>query len=211
MRLFILFLTLVLSFSAFAADIVVMGLFKHRAVLTIDGERRVLAVGQTSPEGVKLVSADADAAVLEVDGKTSRYLLGNQIGASYAAPSEEVIRLWPDRSGMYTVTGSINGRPVSYLVDTGATTIAMNSGEARRLGIPFQLRGHPQSVETASGVERAYRVTLDSVRAGDIQLHNVEAVVLEGNMPSQILLGMSFLRRLHMEREGEALVLRKTN
>jgi aspartyl protease family protein len=197
--------------STFAADVIVMGLFTGRAVLSIDGQRRVLEVGQASPEGVKLISADADAAVLEIEGTRSRYTLGNQIGATYAAPAGQVVRLWPNSSGMYTVTGSINGMPVKYLVDTGATTIAMNSGEARRLGISYRLKGQRLSVETASGVERAFKVVLDAVRVGDIQVRNVEAVVLDGNMPSQILLGMSFLSRVHMEREGQALLLRKTN
>ena len=187
-----------------------MGLFRDRAVLTIDGQRRVLGVGQTSPEGVKLVSADAEGAVLEIEGVSKRYQLGSQIGASYIPPAEQTIRLWPDGSGMYFTTGSINGMPVKFLVDTGATTIAMNANEARRLGINYRMQGSRGTVETASGVERAFGVMLDTVRVGEIQIRNVKAVVLEGNMPSEVLLGNSFLGRVHMEREGEALVLRKT-
>lgn len=202
---------LALSLPAAATEVAVLGLFKDRAVLMIDGQRRVLNVGQESPEGVKLISADADAAVLEFDGKRERLALGGEIGASYEAPkNDKVVKLWPDGHGMFLTTGSINGMPVKFLVDTGATSVAMNAGEARRLGIDYRMRGEEGAVETASGRARAFKVQLNSVRVGELQLTNVQGVVIDGDSPREVLLGNSFLSRVHMEREGQALLLRQT-
>jgi aspartyl protease family protein len=195
---------------AVATEVAVVGLFKDRVVVTIDGQRRVIAVGQSSPEGVKLISADTEGAVLEVDGAAARYKLGDEIGASYAAPAGKSVKLWPDGSGMYFVAGSINGVPVKFLVDTGATSVAMNSNEARRLGISYRLKGEQGAVETASGVARAWSVQLNSVKVGELQLTGVQAVVIDGDMPREVLLGNTFLSRVHMERDGQALLLRQT-
>lgn len=190
-------------------DIVVLGLFKDKAVLTIDGNRRVLKSGERSPEGVRLVSADSEAAVLEVDGRTRRHLLGTHIGSRYTAPSMREVQLWPDAAGMYRTTGSINGRTIDFLVDTGATNVALNANQARRLGIDYRLNGKVGMASTASGMSRYWAVRLDAVRIGDILLRNVDAAILEGNFPTQALLGMSFLGRLEMMREADALRLRQ--
>lgn len=195
--------------AAAAVDtVVVLGLFKDKAVLEIDGRRRLLSAGQTSPEGVTLVSADAHAAVLEIDGRRATYELGTRINAEYAAPAEQPsVHIWPTERGMYTVTGSINGFPVRFVVDTGATYLAMNRGEAKRLGIDYLVEGEPGVAQTASGRIDTYRVVLDRVRVGDILLRNVPAAVLDGEHPAEVLLGMSFLNRVDMRREGDAIVL----
>jgi aspartyl protease family protein len=190
-------------------DVSILALFKDKALVRVDGARRVLSVGQTSPEGVKLIAADSEGATLEIDGRRKRYALGDHIGSHYAAPSSREVRLWPDDQGMYLANGSINGQPVEFLVDTGASQVALNAAQARRLGIDFRFDGQRGAVETASGVARAYRVRLDRVKIGDIQLRNVEAVVLDGSRPRHALLGMSFLRRLELKREAGALVLRQ--
>jgi aspartyl protease family protein len=110
---------------------------------------------------------------------------------------------------MYLAAGSINGYTIDFLVDTGATTVAMNSTTAKRLGISYRLEGRPGIVETASGQEKVYRVMLDTVTVGSIRLRNIPAMVLEGGMPRQVLLGMSFLRQLDIERKGTALMLKQ--
>ncbi len=204
------FLIAVLSLPAttYARDIVVLGLFTGKAVVQIDGTRRVLSVGQSSPEGVRLVNSDSEAAVLEVNGRQARYTLGAHIGSSFEAAKGEEVRIWPDNGGMYATDGTINGQPIGFLVDTGATLISMNADDARRLGIDFVKDGRPAMLETASGRERAFQVMIDSVSVGGIKLHNVAAVVLEGSMPSTALLGMSFLNRVDMQRDGQALVLK---
>lgn len=209
-RLALLFL--VLSFhtlTAWAQEITVLGLFTGKVVLNIDGERRVLAIGERSPEGVRLLAADSDGAELEVGGKRQRYSLGMHIGSNYQAAQKAEVQIWPDASGMFMTSGTINGYTVEFMVDTGATLVSINGEQARRLGIDYRREGKPALVETASGRERAYQVLLDSVSVGALKIHNVPAVVLDGNLPSTILLGMSFLGRMEMERRSGALVLIK--
>lgn len=202
-------ITSILVFPAHAEDVQVIGLFKDRALLSIDGSQRLLRSGEASPEGIRLISADSDGAVLEVNGVQSRHALGGRAGGRMAAPVQAEMRLLADAQGMFQATGSINGRLVKLLVDTGANAVAMNSGQARQLGVDFRLHGKPTQVTTASGVEMAWQLKLDNVKLGGIQLRNVDAVVLEGAFPHTILLGMSFLGQLHMQREGTLLLLRQ--
>ncbi len=209
--LLILLASLLLLSPVRAAEpqIRVLGLFSSKAVLEIDGQRRVLAEGQISPEGVRLISADSDAAVLEVNGKRQRMGLGRHIGSSFRAAEKKSLTLWPDRGGMYSTVGSVNGYTVNFLLDTGASSIAMNAATAKRMGINYRLDGKIGAANTASGVVKTYRVLLDRVTVGAIKQHNVPAVVIEGSHPLQVLLGMSFLKRLEMVREGEALHLKQ--
>lgn len=187
----------------------VMALFADKAMLQIDGKQRLLRAGQRSPEGVLLVSADARGAVIEVNGKRESYALGSQVGGHFARRQMAEVKIWADKRGAYYTTGSINGRLVDMLVDTGATTIAMSEVEARRLGIPYRVHGEKTAVRTASGVARAYAVTLDRVQVGELALQQVKAVVVEGNSPHRVLLGMSFLSRVKMEQKGSLMVLQR--
>ncbi|MBT6272985.1 MAG: TIGR02281 family clan AA aspartic protease [Chromatiales bacterium] len=197
--------------SAFAVQqISVLALFTNQAMVDIDGKRRKLKKGEPSPEGVILISATAKAAILEVDGKQSQYQLGRRISTRFIGPRKgAVLRIWPTSNGMYVTTGSINGFPVRFLVDTGATLIAMNRNEARRLGIDFRVEGRESRSTTASGVVRTYEIRLPRVKVGDIELKNVGAAVIDGNFPAEILLGNSFLNRLDMQRKSGALELRQ--
>ena len=140
-------------FSAVAVDnIQVLGLFKNKAVVKIDGMRHTLSVGQVSPEGVELISADSASAVLEISGERNTYPLGGMMSiGSYTQPKQRQVQIFPDNRGMYFTQGSINGYPIRFLVDTGATTVAMNGSHARRLGISFKFDGKPQMLSTASG------------------------------------------------------------
>lgn len=192
-----------------AAQVDVLGLFNGKALLEIDGKSRLLAVGETSPEGVKLLSADSRAAEVEVDGVRQRLELGSRISSRFAAPAVASVYIWPDGMGMYTVMGSVNGLPVRFLVDTGASDMALNAAEARRLGIDYQRKGRRALVNTASGTVPVYQVMLDKVTVGEISMANVSAMVLEGEHPQQVLLGMSFLGQLELQRQGPAMVLRK--
>lgn len=192
----------------YATDIIVLGLFKGRAIVNIDGKRRTLKIGKPSPEGVKLISADSQVATLEVDGQQQEYKLGRHVGTSFKKKENAEAKIMPV-NGMYSTAGFINGRPVTFLVDTGATWIAMNSHQARSLGINFRYTGKRAMVSTANGVAPVYRVTLDKVRVGEIELTNVEAGVLEGNSPSEVLLGNSFLNRVEMQRQGQVMLLKQ--
>lgn len=190
-------------------QIVILGLFKDKAIVTIDGKQRSLSKGETSPEGVTLISANSDAAVLEIAGQQAAYPLGDQTTYLPAAADQAFAQIWPDSQGMYAVAGSINGLPVNFLVDTGATLVAMNAAEATRLGIDYHGGGQEVVVNTASGVAPAYQIELKRVKVGAIELHNVAAVVLDGPGPAQVLLGMSFLGRLELRNESGMMELKE--
>lgn len=203
-------LCLLLAGSAVAApDVRVVGLFKERAVVTIDGRQRMLRIGQSSPEGVRLISADSESALLEVEGQQMRATLDGRVSASKKTRPRGVVQIRRDQAGMYSTVGSINGLPVTFLVDTGATQIAMNAAHARRLGIDYRVVGEPAAVTTASRVERAWAVMLDTVKVGEIELRNIPAVILEGQQPKMTLLGMSFLGQLQISNENQLMTLRE--
>lgn len=188
--------------------VVVVGLFNGQAVVEIDQKQRILKAGKTSPEGVKLISANSREAVLEVNGKRQQYLLGDHIGSHYTPPIERpVVSLWPN-NGMYLTAGSVNGYSVDFLVDTGASAIALNAATAKRLGLDY-LRGQRVGVRTASGSEIAYQVTLDLVQVGEIKLYNVGAIVIDGIEPQRSLLGMTFLNQLQIQHDGERMDLKQ--
>lgn len=199
------------AFSAEARDIKVMGLFADRALVVIDGNQRFLRVNETSPEGIKLIAANPERAILEVDGKRETYLLGSDIHTETAPPAVSRVQIARNNDGMYMTAGSINGIPVSLLVDTGATSIAMNTQMAQKLGIAFRHTGKPINVSTANGVARAWKVKAKTVKVGEVVRHNVDAVVIEGAATPEILLGMSFLSTLKMREENQVLILETTH
>ena len=194
---------------AYAIDkIEVQGLFANTAVLSIDGNMRMLKVGEVSPEGVRLISADSNAAVLEIDGARKEYALGNTVSTQFTERTERKERLHRDpSSGMYFARGRINSQPVKFMVDTGATSIAMSTGQAKQLGIRYKLIGSPTRVRTASGDTNAYSVNLKTVSVGEISQSNIEALVLEDKPDGPVLLGMSFLGRLGVEQTRTVMTL----
>jgi aspartyl protease family protein len=210
-KLALIALGLLLSASGWGVEeVLVLGLFKDKAVLRIDGQRRVLRVGQTSPEGVRLIAADSREAVLDIDGRRRSYGLSEHIASEYAKPQHAEVVLWPDARGLYAVTATINGVEVSCLVDTGATVVAMGMDQAAKLGIDVAREGRTAQVQTASGTVVGYGIRLGRVEVGGIALDDVPAVVLDGEAgPSEVLLGMSFLSRLQIERDGQRLLLRQ--
>jgi len=197
--------------EAAVQDVTVVALFTNKAVVMLDGKRRVLVQGVASPEGVTLLSSDSEAADLMIDGKKETFYLGMHISTGYIQPVTTEVKVWGDHNGMYITTGSINGHLVNFLIDTGATSVAMNANQAKRLGIDFRYVGQRSQVSTASGIAASYNINLDSVKVGEIELRNIRAVVIDGDFPIDVLLGMSFLGRLEMEHSGRALLLRKNN
>lgn len=187
-------------------DIQVQGLFDGKAVLNINGALRMLSTGQVSPEGVTLVSANTSSAEILYQGERFELDLSSRISAAYSEAEVNEVRLLPDSRGHYITPVRINGRSVSVMLDTGATSIAMNSYQADQLGIDY--RNAPQGrVSTAAGDVSSRRVKIASVQLGNITLNNLDAVVLEGNAPDIILLGNSFLSRVEMRNEGGLMVL----
>jgi aspartyl protease family protein len=202
-------LALALAAPAAATDVTVVGLSSARASVSINGgSPRWLAVGQRSPEGVVLVAVDRESATFEIDGKR-RALKMNQayVATGAAGGGAGSVTLKADARGHFVADGQINGGTVRFLVDTGATSIALPAADAKRLGINY-LTGERGMVQTANGTAPAYRVKLDTVRLGDITLNSVDGVVLEGGLQTA-LLGMSFLNRTEMKRDGETMVLTK--
>lgn len=188
----------------------VVGLFTGKAVLVINnGKPRTLSIGQTSAEGVKLISADSQLAVVEIEGKRRELGMGQGVsvgGASSSSPTS--VTLYANSAGHHFTEGQINGVPLRLLVDTGATSIAMNSADAAKAGIDYK-KGIQVPVQTANGNVSAYRVVINTLKLGSVVLHQVEGVVFEGSSPAVVLLGMSALNRLEMKREGIALTLIK--
>jgi aspartyl protease family protein len=188
--------------------ITVIGLFKDKAVVNIDGKQHVLTAGKNGPEGVKLISSNSTEAIIEINGRQDTYTMGTHISSEFAPPLPgTTVTIAPDSAGMYEVNGSINGFQVRFVVDTGATLISMNKHEAKRIGLNYKLEGTESLSETASGYSKTYLVTLKEVRVGDIVLHNVQGAVHDSDFPKVILLGNSFLGRVNLNREGALLQL----
>jgi aspartyl protease family protein len=187
----------------------IVGLYNGKAVVMINnGKPRTLSVGQTA-KGVKLIAADSRKAVLEVEGKRQELGMGQAAsvsGSSTLAPGSVI--LYADSAGHYFTEGQINGVTLKFLVDTGASVLAMNSIDARRAGIDYR-KGKRVPLHTANGVIEAYQVVVNTLKLGSVVLHQVEAVVNEGDSPPVVLLGMSALNRLDMKREGIVLTLTK--
>ncbi len=184
-------------------------LFKDKAILRVDGARRVLKVGDTSPEGIKLVATDtkAETATVAFDGTTQVLRLGLVVAASTGGKGQ--VTLYAAGGAHFFANGFINDVPVRFLVDTGATNIAMSSRDADRIGIDYKRTGQQSVAATASGMVRTYNVKLAKVQVGEITLHHVDAGIIEGNYPREPLLGMSFLGQLDMKREDDKLELRQ--
>ena len=191
--------------------IAVQALFGGKAIVMIDGQRRTLSTGQTSPEGVKLITADSKQAVFEIDGVQRTYEPGGAISLTYAKPAHLEEKVYADERGMFRSVGTINGRTVRFLLDTGATTVAMNKSQAKQLGVDYRMTGDRVVVSTASQNVRGYRVRLKSVSLGKIRQNNVEAMVIDGDHPGPILLGMSFLGKLKVEKAGDVMKIRQRN
>ncbi len=197
---------------AHAADINLIGIFGSKATLMVDGGKpRTMAVGETSPERIKLLSVTADSAVVEIEGRRETLHLGNQriAGAGAGGGTQRVV-LTGDANGHFLTTVQVNGVSLQFVVDTGATVVAISAEDARRANVQVS-PANRVAMQTANGMTAAYRVKLDTVRLGDITLNNVDGVVLEGNALGGRfgLLGMSFLNRTDMKREGGSLTLIK--
>ncbi|MFK7916150.1 MAG: TIGR02281 family clan AA aspartic protease [Pseudomonadales bacterium] len=194
--------------AAASAPVEVVGLFNGRAVLRIPGiGEKLLKVGQEQG-GVKLLAADATSARVRYRDETHLLTLSSRIAGTYRAAAKAQISINADSLGQYQVRGSINGQFVNFLVDTGASIVAISSRAADGMGIEY-LEGRRGTVQTAQGVTESYFVNLDRVTVGGISVPNVQAAVIRGNYPVDILLGMSFLKVVKMEEDNGVLLLTK--
>lgn len=197
---------MLLAQPALGLDIRASMLAQGSAVLEIDGKSRFLKAGARSPEGVLLVSASQQGAVIEWEGTQRTLTLNKLISTQFNPAQKAEVRIATSRGGHYVTPGRINGVPVTFMIDTGATTVAMNYLEAEKLGIDYRA-GQAITVNTANGLAKAYRVTLNRVSVGDIELHQVPAAVSTTTSPTVILLGNSYLGKVDMRVEEGVLLL----
>ena len=193
---------------AHGADVQVIGVFGSKATLVIDGGRpRTLSVGELSPEKIRLISTAAESAVVEIDGKRQTVQMGQRIASGTGGGGPQRTTITADASGHFFTTATVNGVSVPFMVDTGATMVTISSAHAKSAGIAYT-SGERGMMQTANGVTAAYKVKLDTVRLGDITLNNVDGVVLENNQLGRFgLLGLSFLNRTEMRRDGDSMTL----
>jgi len=203
-----LLLNLVAS-AALAADtgVRVIALFSGKALLQVGEQQKIVSQGETF-EGVFLESASGRGAVVVVDGNRQKLGLNQSIAGNFKKPDRARLKVYPDSLGMYYVKGKINGVATSFLVDTGATFITMSGNHASLLKIDYR-KGTYSSAQTAAAVVPVWQIKLDSVSIGGIELRNVEAIVIAGEQPANVLLGNSFLRRTDMQQAGSVLEIEK--
>ncbi|WP_226451104.1 retropepsin-like aspartic protease family protein [Ferribacterium limneticum] len=192
---------------AMAQDVGLAGIMGSKAMLMINGgEPQAVPVGQTV-DGVKVLSIQGDQATIEVGGKKRPLRVGQHAIGTSSGDGSGKVTMTADGQGHFFTTGTVNGTSVRFVVDTGATFIALGPSDARRIGIDPN-KGKKAMASTANGNAVYMRVMLDTVRIGDITLHNVEAGILPTEMPAA-LLGMSFLNRMEMQRDGSTMTLKK--
>ena len=207
---------LVLMLAAFpvahAQSVALAGMLGSKALLVVNGTApKTVAAGDTH-EGVKVISTSSDQAVIEQSGKRFTLRLGDapvhmgtgKSGSTSAGRGNKII-LTAGSGGHFMTAGQINGRAVQFMVDTGATTVAMGALDAERAGLNFK-SGQPVMMSTANGMTQGYKIKLDSVRVGDVEVFDVDAVVTPQAMPF-MLLGNSFLTRFQMLRDNDQLTL----
>ena len=199
-----------LLFSPLAAadiDVKVIALFTNKALLKIGNEQKILTKGETF-KGVTLQSASGRGAVVLIDGKSQKIGLNQSIQQGFKKPDRSKATIYPDAQGMYFVKGRVNGKKVQFLVDTGATYLTMSGNQARKIGIDFR-KGEIGYAHTASGTVQVWQVKLNSVSIGDIKASNVDASVIAGDRPFEILLGNSFLKYTKLQRIGATMELQQ--
>jgi aspartyl protease family protein len=169
----------------------------------------MLREGKTGPANVRLISATSREAVVEIDGKRFTLQLHTAIGGTFQQAEVTQVVIRKNDFDQYLVNGSVNGQSVKFLVDTGANTVAMNELDARGLGLQYKINGSESQVVTAGGVNRSWKVMLNSVKVGEIQVPNVQAVVVEGAYPTHVLLGMTYLNFVKIQEQNSTLMLEK--
>lgn len=186
----------------------VVALFKDTAIIRYGSAQQRLRVGEQTPNGIRLVTANSEYAVFQVGTQRVKQSLGSYSTIkAYSAKKQREIRI-PASDGHYATQGTINGKAVRFLVDTGASYISMNAKQAKQLGIDYQ-QGRKTIMNTANGRTGAYVVNLSKVRIGGIEKTNIQAAVLENIATDKILLGMSFLNKVSMSNNGGVMFIRE--
>ena len=193
---------------AWSQAVSLAGILGSKALLVVDGSApRGVAAGETHL-GVKVLSVGRDEAVIEIKGARSTVRLGEApVSVGTRSGGGRKIVLMSDSRGHFVNQGLINGRVMQFMVDTGATTVAIGKPDADRMGLDYQ-NGQPVIMNTANGVAQGWRLRLNSVRIGEVEVLNVDAIVTPQAMP-YVLLGNSFLGSFQMTRNNDQMVLEK--
>lgn len=190
-------------------SVALSGVLGGKALLVVNGTPPKGVAAGESHAGVKVVAVSKDDATIEIAGVRQTIRLGESpVSVSSGSASRRVV-LMADRQGHFVNNGLINGKRMVYMVDTGASFVAIGRTDAERMGLDYT-KGQPVRMNTANGVGQAWRIRLDSVTIGDIQVSGVEAVVTSEPMPF-VLLGNSFLSGFQMTRANDQMVLEKRN
>lgn len=199
-----------LAQPAAGPSVALTGMLGRRALLLVDGGAPVSVAAGETHRGVTVISTQGDEAVLEIGGRRHTLRVGaapTNVGNTTPAGSGQRIVLTAVSGGHFVAQGSIHSRPVVFMVDTGATFVAMGVPDAQRIGLDYQ-RGQPVRLNTANGQVAGWRIQLGSVRIGDVEVFGIDAVVTQAAMP-YVLLGNSFLSRFQMRRDNEQMVLER--
>jgi aspartyl protease family protein len=203
----LVFLVAMLPTLSIAQDVGLAGIMGSKALLMINGgEPQAVPVGKTI-DGIKLLSVQGDQVIIEVGGRKRPLRVGQHaIGVSTGDGSDKIVMTADSRGHFYT-TGTINGTSVRFIVDTGASMISLGATDARRIGLDFN-RGQKALTNTANGQVVVSKMQVDTVRIGGVTMHNVDALIHQNDLPIA-LLGMSFLNRMEMQRDGSTMTLKK--
>ena len=211
----ILFLIIIVCFlfgsqSVLAKNFRLVALFPGKAMIEYQGKRILLKSGHEK-NGFELLSTDtyAQTAEIAIDGQSARYELGRHIGGNYKQAEKQEVHIIKDNRGSYRTDGQINGKLVSFIVDTGANKVAMSELQARALGLDYNKDDQRVIAFTASGQTDAWRVVIDKVTIGGISLNDVDGMVVMGDSPAITLLGMSFLDKLDISQQDNLMILRQ--
>ncbi len=193
-----------------AGSVTLTGSIGSRAILIVNGSPpKAVAVGETY-QGVKLMSLQADQAVVELEGKRVNLRMDTPVsigGSGGSGGGGSRVVLSADSRGHFMTQGAINGRPVTFMLDTGATAVALSADDAQRIGLDYS-KGQRVMMNTANGMASGYRLRLQSVRVGDVEVYDIDAIVSPQGMP-YVLLGNSFINRFSMRRDADQMVLEK--
>lgn len=191
-----------------AQDVALAGILGGKALLVVNGSApRGVAPGE-SHMGVQVVSVGREDAVVDSAGGRRSLRLGEAPVRVGGSGTGQRVVLKADARGHFVSSGQINGRIMQYMVDTGASTVAIGRPDAQRMGLKFEEQGQSVRMNTANGVAQGWRMRLDSVRVGDVELRGVDAIITPQPMP-YVLLGNSFLREFEMSRNGDEMMLLK--
>ena len=207
----IFFLGFLTHAAVYAQPVALAGMLGGKALLVVDGTApKTVAAGETH-QGVKVISTSGDQAVIEQSGKRRTLRVGEApvavAGGLGITGRGSRILLNESSGGHFMTAGQVNGRAVQFMVDTGATQVAISMQDAERAGIGYK-NGLPVQLTTANGMAQGFRIKLDSVRVADVEVFDVDAVVVPQSMPF-VLLGNSFLSRFQMKRDNALMTLDK--